>query len=348
MKSLRTRLGAALLSAVLAVSVIVPAAAAPAAFTDVPSNAWYAQDVADVQKYGIINGVGSNRFAPDGVLTFTQAVAMAARTHAYMNGKTIPNDTGSHWAEATFDYAKQHGILYDDMIPANNPMCSRETMADLFYYVIDGQDNPVLNEIYEIPDYAPATSTSPVLFLYQYGILTGSDQYGTFYPDRSITRAETAAILNRLLDVDKRKTFKLEPGNYMLSIDHTAAWTLYEAYEYGDYTEYYNTTIAFMADGSMYGMYYIPDSGYMERFRGTYKLNGKNTALNGSWDDGTKFYGTYEVYAAPGGDGFMLKMLSGEGLYIGNEDYVIFNKDYGLTADQCKEKCLRYWGAEPQ
>lgn len=215
MKATYKQLGAIILAAILGLGLFVPAVAAPASFSDVSSNAWYAQDVADVQKYGIINGVGSNRFAPDGVLTFNQAVAMAARTYAYMHRESIPNDNGDHWAEATFNYAKKNGILYDDMVPANASMCTRLTMAELFYYVIDGMDNSVLNEIYEIPDYTPATSTAPVLFLYQYGVLTGSDKYGTFYPDRSITRAETAAILNRIVDMDKRKSFTLVPRESM-------------------------------------------------------------------------------------------------------------------------------------
>ena len=356
MKSLRTRLGAALLAAVLAVSVIVPAAAAPAAFSDVPSNAWYAQDVADVQKYGIINGVGNNRFAPDGVLTFAQAITMAARTYAYINGDSIPQsqNSGDYWAIPYIDYAIDVGLVsYEDM--SNNQRyfdnpCLRWYMAELFYSVISRAENTILNNIQSIPDVLNDSEGRSIYSLYRYGILTGSDQYGSFYPMRSITRAETSAILNRILDQDKRKTFTLKPGSPMYSLDLSAAWTLYEEYVYdNEYTEYYNTTIAFMSDGSMYGMYYIPDSGFSERFRGTYKLNGKNIELKGIWDDGTKYYGTYEVSASPDyWEGFALTMISGEGLYIGNDGAAVFERDYDMTAKQCKDRCQSGWGTPPQ
>lgn len=42
---------------------------AKAAFSDVPSNAWYAQDVAAAERSGILQGTGNGRFSPDGNLT---------------------------------------------------------------------------------------------------------------------------------------------------------------------------------------------------------------------------------------------------------------------------------------
>ena len=49
-----------------------------------------------------------------------------------------------------------------------------------------------------------------VLRLYNAGILKGSDQYGSFKPDTSITRAEVAAIVTRMADRSLRQTFTLE------------------------------------------------------------------------------------------------------------------------------------------
>ena len=220
MKSLQTRLGAALLAAVLAVSVIIPAAAAPATFSDVPSNAWYAQDVADVQKYGIINGMGENRFAPDGLLTVAQAITMAARACACLKGETIPENVDHDWVDPDTWYAPYMAYAMDNgIVPSDSPIspshindpCTRVYMAEFFAIVAAKQDNVILNDIQTIPDVPDETNNKSIYYLYRYGILTGSDKYGSFYPMRSITRAETAAILNRLLDVDKRKSFKLEP-----------------------------------------------------------------------------------------------------------------------------------------
>lgn len=51
----------------LAAALTIPCwnLAAKAAFSDVPSNAWYAQDVAAAEKYGILQGTGNGRFSPD-------------------------------------------------------------------------------------------------------------------------------------------------------------------------------------------------------------------------------------------------------------------------------------------
>ena len=218
MKNMRKTIAALFLAGILASGIIVPASAV---FSDVPAGAWYAQDVADVQKYGIINGVGSERFAPDGLLTYAQAITMAARAYAYMTDETIPESapaewsvTGKEWWAPYLYYADESGILDPDYPIALAHMadpCQREFMANLFFGVVAWQDNIILNDIQTIPDVYEMPDGQRIYNLYRYGILTGSDKYGTFYPYRDITRAETAAILNRVLDVDKRKSFRLEP-----------------------------------------------------------------------------------------------------------------------------------------
>ena len=40
--------------------------------------------------------------------------------------------------------------------------------------------------------------------LYWYGVLQGADEAGNFYPDRTVTRAEAAAILVRLALPERR------------------------------------------------------------------------------------------------------------------------------------------------
>ena len=45
--------------------------------------------------------------------------------------------------------------------------------------------------------------------LYRAGIVTGSDEYGTFLPENSITRAEAAAIVTRMAESDNRLSITL-------------------------------------------------------------------------------------------------------------------------------------------
>ena len=48
-------------------------------FTDVPSSKWYAGYIGTANSSGIVNGVGSGKFNPDGTITRQEAAAMVAR-----------------------------------------------------------------------------------------------------------------------------------------------------------------------------------------------------------------------------------------------------------------------------
>lgn len=48
-------------------------------FSDVPAEAWYARDVALAVETGLMQGVGGNRFAPEGIATRAELAAVAAR-----------------------------------------------------------------------------------------------------------------------------------------------------------------------------------------------------------------------------------------------------------------------------
>lgn len=53
---------------------------------------------------------------------------------------------------------------------------------------------------------------SECLMLFRAGVLTGKDDQGNFYPAQNITRAEVAAMLNRIIDKTQRKAFTPAQG----------------------------------------------------------------------------------------------------------------------------------------
>ena len=206
--------------------------AAQAAFSDVPSNAWYAQDVAAAEKYGILQGTGNGRFSPDGNLTLAQAITMAARTYAYERGETIPKTGGSTWYSDFLQYANDKGICaIGEFGAAYDNFCNRLTMAKLFARVVPESTATQRNDVTSLPDVQSASENQAVFTLYQLGILTGSDKYGTFHPYQYIKRSETAAILNRVLNPDTRKSFTLEKAPTLEQIYANAlvqAWDYFE------------------------------------------------------------------------------------------------------------------------
>lgn len=229
------------LSLVLTI-LVVPSAAA---FSDVPSSAWYAQDVAAVQKYGILEGTGNGKFSPDGNLTLAQAITMAARTYAYSNHETIPQTGGSAWYSDYVQYAAEKGICAaGEFGTAYNNYCNRLTMAKLFARVIPAGTDQAINDVTSLPDVQSVPENQAVFDLYQLGILTGSDKYGTFHPYQYIKRSETAAILNRVLAPENRKSFTLEIPPSMDDIytaailqawEHFADKISYASYDLGDF-----------------------------------------------------------------------------------------------------------------
>ena len=73
------------------------------AFTDVPSSKWYAGYIGTANSSGIVNGVGSGKFNPDGTITRQEAAAMVARA-----AKLCGLDTAMD-AAATKDMLAQFG-----------------------------------------------------------------------------------------------------------------------------------------------------------------------------------------------------------------------------------------------
>ena len=182
----------------------------PQAFTDVPASAWYASSVADVQQYGIIQGVGNGRFSPDSTLSLAQAITMAARTYAYTNGLTITDNGAGNWYEPYLRFAAEHGICARGEFGTDySAPCSRLVMAQLFCRVFPQNTANQLNDVTVLPDVANTPANQSVFFLYRQGVLVGNDKKGTFTPDDSITRAQTAAILVRVLDSSKREHIEL-------------------------------------------------------------------------------------------------------------------------------------------
>lgn len=204
--------------------------AAKAAFSDVPSNAWYAQDVAAAERSGILQGTGNGRFSPDGNLTLAQAITMAARTYAYERGETIPKTGASTWYSDFLQYANDKGICaIGEFGAAYDNFCNRLTMAKLFARVVPESTATQRNDVTTLPDVQSASENQAVFTLYQLGILTGSDKYGTFHPYQYIKRSETAAILNRVLDPDMRKSFTLEEAP---TLEQIYANALVQAWDY--------------------------------------------------------------------------------------------------------------------
>ncbi len=195
----------------------------PIYFSDVSSNAWYYDAIAEASKLGIIEGMDDGTFAPEDNLTYAQSLTLACRVNAIYFDRESEllsfEGTTDHWASGIEAYALKYGVLLEADTSSFNldDTCTREAMAYMFSRALPedeysdtnslGQEN-YINEVADAPG---ALNISYVAKLYLMGIMIGDND--GFRLDSNLTRAEAAAMINRLaVPADRVKVDPNEEG----------------------------------------------------------------------------------------------------------------------------------------
>ena len=187
-------------------------------FGDVRPEDWFSQPVATVYEYGIMTGTGPiqpgsavNGFSPQSSITLAEVVTIAARLHSSARDLEI-NATpqpGQFWYQPYVDYALEHKIGSRMILRNVDRPASRQVVAYLLTNALPITEYDAL-ALAMVPQ--DVDSDNPfaafILQLYNAGILQGSDASGSFEPFRTITRAETSAILARMLQPSLRKVVR--------------------------------------------------------------------------------------------------------------------------------------------
>ena len=206
-------------------------------FADVPTNAWYYDSVKSAYNLGLVNGSSATTYSPNKEVTIAELYAMASRIHATYYGNEIQPVDGA-WFAPYVEYSQEyldtgsHDTAYsysDGSLVANLP-ATRWYFACILYAAVDpsefNQLNHVLSGSIEDIDAMENEEVRDCIYtLYNAGILTGSDAYGTFHPDDGITRAEVATIMARIIDPSQRKTFTLKDKPVTVSLaNYVGEW----------------------------------------------------------------------------------------------------------------------------
>ena len=182
-------------------------------FTDMAEGAWYYNDVLAAWSDGLVNGRSETSYEPTGNITLAEAVKLAASMNQlYTEGKvSLVNGTDA-WYSTYVEYAEEKGIIKSGEYKDLTAMATRAQFATIFAAALPEAALPQINGIgeKEIPDVEMSDRYGEaVLKLYRAGILTGNDEAGTFAPTTNIKRSEVAAIVNRMMNEEIRKTFAL-------------------------------------------------------------------------------------------------------------------------------------------
>ena len=182
-------------------------------FEDVAENAWYAPEIKNAYELGFMNGTSDTQMSPDGTVTVAQAVTIASRANAVYYGRSaeLEKNTGSKWYDVYLDYAQKYGIINKADFNSFDRAARRYEVALMFAKALPESHYVAKNNVTSIPDvYAEDEFFDEVLMLYKAGVVMGSDDYGTFFPNNSIKRSEIAAIINRAALPESRKSGTLK------------------------------------------------------------------------------------------------------------------------------------------
>ncbi len=181
-------------------------------FNDISVTDWYYINVTSAYEYSIMNGKTENAFEPSDKITIAESITVAARinnTYNYKNTASL-TDVKSYWYTPYLIYAKNNGIISEEY-PDYNSYATRAEFAQILAASVENADLQEINNIANgaIPDVDMSKNYAKSVYtLYRAGILTGSDK-GEFKPDDTITRAEAAAIITRIINPELRKEITL-------------------------------------------------------------------------------------------------------------------------------------------
>jgi len=182
-------------------------------FTDVAENSWYYENVKSVYELGLMQGKLNQCFDPDGSITIAEAITLAVRLHAIYYGSPFrPDNSEQPWYRPYVEYAVTNGIIQDNYSDCDQA-ATRLQLVTILSGALPESELEQINQVADnaIPDVKTAdTGAAEVYLFYRAGILTGNDDKGTFTPNSSIRRSETAAAVTRMVKPELRKSVTLE------------------------------------------------------------------------------------------------------------------------------------------
>ena len=170
-------------------------------FSDIQEH--FAKDaIVRVTAEGILKGVDASRFQPNGALTRAQAAAIAVRTLDLEGaaGNAPFSDVRDHWAAREISLAAQAGILkgYGDGTFRPDKPVTRAEMSVLLSRMLEASYARGANSFWDVDN--SHWAVQEITALAQADILRGYGD-GSFRPEKLVSRGETAALIDRVLEL---------------------------------------------------------------------------------------------------------------------------------------------------
>lgn len=199
--SIKRRLPALLCSFALTISLAAPALA----YTDVAEGAWYNKDVQTVTDRGLMTGVATDRFYPEGTVTRATVITVLWRLEGSPDvtvNSLFSDIPGSNWAYTAAAWAKAVGIAagYSDGTFGPEDSVTREQLAVFLYRYALYKGQPIaagVVDLYGDSRYIHSWALTGVKHALGAGLMTGDGK--NLSPLGLASRAQLATVLINLL-----------------------------------------------------------------------------------------------------------------------------------------------------
>ncbi len=171
----------------------------PGQFIDVPETMWCRDNVAAIYEYGLMLGTSATVFAPSKQITVAQAIVLACRIHDTFYGIPTTHPSKHVWYDGYVDHAVAEAMIRRTQFTDFSRPATRAEVAVILASALPHTAFAPVKASASIPDVSVNASYYDTLaMLYRAGVTAGFSG-GEFRPDRTITRAEVAAIATRMV-----------------------------------------------------------------------------------------------------------------------------------------------------
>jgi hypothetical protein len=208
----KSRLLLFVIAVVLVVGTITMGMAAETSFKDLPQSHWAYPNVGQMVDKGIIVGYPDGTFKPDKKVTYGEFIKMAI---VGITGQALEMGSGGkHWAYNYYKKGVELNLYTENQIPERHldKEIIRADMSLIAANAVEGtvsSSDSAIIEGYVLDMFKSTNRKNAVIKAYFLGILAGyPDQ--TFRPDQGLTRAESAAVIDRIITPSARVAIDLE------------------------------------------------------------------------------------------------------------------------------------------
>ncbi|MWV42642.1 hypothetical protein GRF59_03295 [Paenibacillus sp. HJL G12] len=197
------------------------ATAAETRFVDLQHSKWAEDGITYMAKRGTVAGYGNGKFMPERNVTRAEAVTFMVRElysqelQQDAKGMTYSDVPSNHPFYREISIAAKHGLaggFPDGTFHPDAPMSRAETAAFLTraYSLVEGKQHVIFK------DTEMHWAAAPILIMSSNGLIGGYSD-SSYRPDRSVTRAEFAVFMTRVIRFERETAIRSEDWDKLMS-----------------------------------------------------------------------------------------------------------------------------------